>query len=128
MEQELGNGWAIGVHPEDLRRCHETFCSSFDARRDFRIECRLRRADGESRWMLCSGVPRFAPGGIFAGYIGSDIDITDLQSEERFRQLAENIDQIFWMLDLGTNKILYVTGEKVWGCSSARPCTKIAIG
>ena len=95
MEQELGNGWAIGVHPEDLRRCHETFCSSFDARRDFRIECRLRRADGEYRWMLCSGVPRFAPGGIFAGYIGSDIDITDLQSEERFRQLAENIDQIF---------------------------------
>jgi two-component system, cell cycle sensor histidine kinase and response regulator CckA len=121
MEQELGNGWASGVHPEDVRRCHETFCSSFDARRDFRIECRLRRADGEYRWMLCSGVPRFAPGGIFAGYIGSDIDITDLQSEERFRQLAENIDQIFWMLDLGTNKILYVSPgfEKVWGCSSA---------
>jgi PAS domain S-box-containing protein len=129
MEQELGNGWARGVHPEDLRRCHETFCSSFDARRDFRIECRLRRVDGEYRWMLCSGVPRFAPGGIFAGYIGSDIDITDLQSEERFRQLAENIDQIFWMLDLRTNKILYVSPgfEKVWGCTP-RPYTKIAIG
>jgi two-component system, cell cycle sensor histidine kinase and response regulator CckA len=121
MEQELGNGWSRGVHPEDLHRCYETFCSSFDARQNFRVECRLRRADGEYRWMLCSGVPRFASDGVFAGYIGSDVDITDLQSEERFRQLAENIDQIFWMLDLGTNKILYVSPafEKVWGCSSA---------
>jgi two-component system cell cycle sensor histidine kinase/response regulator CckA len=121
MEQELGNGWADGIHPDDLIRCYETFCSSFDARRDFRVECRLRRADGEYRWMLCRGVPHFAPGGDFNGFIGSDIDITDLQSEERFRQLAENIDQIFWMLDLGTDKLLYVSPafEKVWGCSSA---------
>jgi two-component system cell cycle sensor histidine kinase/response regulator CckA len=121
MEQELGEGWVNGVHPEDLQRCYETFCSSFDARQKFHIECRLRRADGEYRWMLCSGVPRFAPGGVFAGYMGSDIDITDLQGEERFRQLAENIDQVFWMLDLDTKKFLYVSPafEKVWGCSSA---------
>src|SRR5262249_42240978 len=65
--------------------------------------------DGEYRWILCSGVPRFDPGGEFAGYIGSDIDITDLQSEERFRQLAENIDQVFWMLDLTTNKVVYAS-------------------
>jgi PAS domain S-box-containing protein len=66
-------------------------------------------------------VPRFAPGGVFAGYIGSDIDITGLQSEERFRQLAENIDQVFWMLDIRTQRVLYVspTFEKVWGCSPA---------
>jgi two-component system, cell cycle sensor histidine kinase and response regulator CckA len=121
MEEELGNGWAAGVHPDDLQRCYEAYCSAFDARRNFQLECRLRRKDGEYRSILCSGVPRFAPGGIFAGYIGSDIDITDLQSEERFRQLAENIDQVFWMLDLGTQQILYVSPgfEKVWGCSSA---------
>src|SRR5215469_2568249 len=121
MEQELGSGWAAGVHPDDLQRCYETFCSAFDARRNFQIECRLRRADGEYRSVLCSGVPRFAQGGIFAGYIGSDIDITDLQSEERFSQLAENIDQVFWMLDLATNQVLYVSPafERVWGCSSA---------
>jgi hypothetical protein len=124
MEQELGNGWASGVHPEDLHRCYETFCSAFDARRDFHVEWRLRRADGEYRWLLCSGVPRFAPGGIFAGYIGSDIDITDLQSQERFRELAENIDQVFWMLDLETKEVLYVSPafERVWGCSSAALC------
>jgi two-component system, cell cycle sensor histidine kinase and response regulator CckA len=120
MEQEVGSGWAAGVHPDDLPRCYETFSSAFDARRSFQTECRLRRADGEYRSVLCSGVPRFARGGIFAGYIGSVIDITDLQSEERFRQLAENIDQVFWMLDLATNQVLYVSAafEKVWGCSS----------
>jgi two-component system cell cycle sensor histidine kinase/response regulator CckA len=120
MEQEVGSGWAAGVHPDDLQRCYETFSSAFDAHRNFQIECRLRRADGEYRSVLCSGVPRFARGGIFAGYIGSDVDITDLQSEERFRQLAENIDQVFWMLDLATNQLLYVSPafERVWGRSS----------
>ena len=117
QEQEAGNGWLSGVHPEDLAPSYETFCSSFDARRAFHIERRLRRADGEYRRLLCSGVPRFTPGGVFAGYIGSDIDITDLQSEERFRELAENIDLVYWMLDLDTNKVLYVSPafEKVWG-------------
>jgi PAS domain S-box-containing protein len=119
LEQELGDGWASGVHPEDLGQCYETFSAAFEARRSFKLECRLRRADGEYRWILCSGVPRFAPGGDFAGYIGSDIDITDLQSEERFRQLAENIDQVFWMLDLATNKVVYASPafEKIWGHS-----------
>jgi PAS domain S-box-containing protein len=117
MEQEQGDGWASGVHPEDLVRCDEIFSAAFEDRRNFNVECRLRRADGEYRWILRSGVPRFAPGGEFAGYIGSDIDITDLQSEERFRQLAENIDQVFWMLDLSTNKVVYVSPafEKIWG-------------
>ncbi len=118
-EQELGDGWADGVHPEDRNRCYESFCAAFDARRNFQLECRLRRSDGEYRWILCSGVPRFAPGGDFVGYIGSDIDITDLQSEERFRQLAENIDQVFWMLDLATRAVVYVSPafERVWGCN-----------
>ena len=91
-----------------------------DAHQNFQLEFRLRRADGEYRTILCSGVPRFSAGDVFAGHIGSGIDITDLQSEERFRQLAENIDQVFWMLDLSTEKVLYVSPvfEKVWGCSS----------
>jgi two-component system cell cycle sensor histidine kinase/response regulator CckA len=94
LEQELGSGWAEGIHPDDLNGCYSSFCSAFDARRSFGIEYRLRRADGEYRWMLCSGVPRFAPGGVFAGYIGSDIDITDLRraQEEVFaRQKWESL-------------------------------------
>jgi PAS domain S-box-containing protein len=82
MEQELGHGWAEGIHPDDAERCFTGYCEAFDARRDFHIEYRLRRADGEYRWVLCSGVPRFAPDGVFAGYIGSDIDITDLKSAQ----------------------------------------------
>jgi PAS domain S-box-containing protein len=117
LEQELGTGWAAGVHPDDLQTCFETFSAAFDARRSFQIEMRLRRADGEFRSILCSGVPCFLPGGGFAGYIGSDIDVTDLQSEERFRQLAENIDQVFWMFDLVKERLLYVSPafEEVWG-------------
>jgi PAS domain S-box-containing protein len=88
LEEEMGSGWAEGVHPDDLSRCIAGFSSSFDARQNFEIECRLRRADGEYRWLLCKGVPRFEPGGVFAGYIGSDMDITDQKDAETGRSLA----------------------------------------
>jgi two-component system, cell cycle sensor histidine kinase and response regulator CckA len=121
IEQELGNGWAEAVHPDDTGRCFETFSTAFDARRHFTLECRFLRADGRYRSILCTGIPRFASNGEFVGYIGSDIDITDLQSEERFRQLAENIDEVFWMLDLSSNRVLYVSPafEKIWGVSAS---------
>ncbi len=79
LDQEVGDGWAEGVHPADLDRCLATYTSCFDARISFRMEYRLRRADGEYRWILDEGVPRFAPGRTFAGYIGSCIDITDVK-------------------------------------------------
>jgi PAS domain S-box-containing protein len=82
MEQELGNGWTAGIHSDDLERCFASYSSSFDARETFDVEYRLRRADGEYRWVLCSGVPRFTGGGVFAGYIGSDIDVTDQKRAE----------------------------------------------
>jgi PAS domain S-box-containing protein len=94
MEQESGNGWAEGVHPDDLGRCVAHYCSSFDARQTFQMEYRLRRADGQYRWVLDNGVPRFASGGIFAGYIGSCIDITELrrtQEESLARQKLESV-------------------------------------
>jgi PAS domain S-box-containing protein len=94
MEQELGDGWAAGVHPEDLDRCLAVYSSAFDAHRGFQKEYRLRRADGAYRWILGIGIPRFEPGGIFAGYIGSCIDITDLKcaQEKAFeRQKLESL-------------------------------------
>ena len=80
--------------PEDLRRCVDCYSAAYEQNRDFRLEYRLRRADGEYRWVLCSGTPRFAPGGDFAGYIGSDIDITDeknAQTQAFERQKLESL-------------------------------------
>ena len=77
LEQELGNGWAQGVHPDDLPQCLATYNAAFDARQPFKMEYRLRRFDGEYRWVLDDGVPRFAPDGTFVGYIGACMDISD---------------------------------------------------
>lgn len=86
IDQELGNGWVEGIHPNDLDHCLAIYTSSFDTRRSFQIEYRLRRADGEYRWILNNGVPRFALGGVFEGYIGSCIDLTERKHEEELRE------------------------------------------
>jgi PAS domain S-box-containing protein len=77
LETELGNGWAEGVHPEDLEMCLETYTTSFDRREPFRMEYRLRRYDGGFHWLFDQGVPRFNADGSFAGYIGSCVDVTE---------------------------------------------------
>jgi PAS domain S-box-containing protein len=89
IEQELGSGWAASVHPEDLNRRFSTYSASFDARRNFEMEYRLRRADGEYRWVLDAGIPRFTSDGVFAGYIGCCTDITQSKSAEHaLRELS----------------------------------------
>jgi PAS domain S-box-containing protein len=77
IEAELGNGWAQGVHPEDLRNCLDTYNSAFDQRESFKMQYRHRRNDGAYRWVFCMGVPRFSSDSSFGGYIGSCIDVTE---------------------------------------------------
>ncbi|MBI3879635.1 MAG: PAS domain S-box protein [Verrucomicrobia bacterium] len=95
LEQELGNGWAEGVHPDDLQRCLEIYVSSFDARKEFEMEYRLKRHDGEYRWILDNGTPRFAAPHEFLGYIGSCIDITERKlAEAALRRTRDQLAKI----------------------------------
>ncbi|MBE9126471.1 MULTISPECIES: PAS domain S-box protein [unclassified Coleofasciculus] len=89
LEQEWGNGWIEGVHPEDLQYCLDTYNSAFSARQSFRMEYRLRGADGEYRWILDTGIPHFAPDSSFAGYIGSCLDITDFKESQKALQYSQ---------------------------------------
>jgi PAS domain S-box-containing protein len=82
IEQELGNGWVEGVHPDDLQSCIAIYEEAFDKRQLFSMEYRLRRYDGEYYWISDSGSPRFLPDGTFAGYIGCCVDIHDRKAAE----------------------------------------------
>ena len=82
LEQELGNGWAEGVHREDFARCLEIYTNAFNARQEFTLEYRLRRFDGKYCWVLDHGVPRAEANGEFLGYIGCAIDIAERKRGE----------------------------------------------
>jgi PAS domain S-box-containing protein len=94
LEQELGQGWSVSLHPEDRDRCLASISSSYASRSDCNVEYRLRRADGEYRWVVCRGVPRFAPDGTFAGYVGSLIDTTELKRMQDEALAAQKLESL----------------------------------
>ncbi len=81
--EALGYGWMTLIHPDDYARVKNIYEVAFDARDDFEMEYRYRRADDEYRWLLSRGTPRYLPGGAFAGYIGSAIDVTERREVEQ---------------------------------------------
>ncbi len=83
MGQELGRGWTEGIHVEDFERCMAIYRAAYERRESFKLEYRLRRDDGEYRWMFDTGTPRFSPTGKFLGYIGSCLDITTRKETEQ---------------------------------------------
>jgi PAS domain S-box-containing protein len=121
MNQELGNGWAEGVHPADLGPCFQTYSDAFDARQEFTMEYRLRRHDGEYCSVLDIGVPRFDAGGTFAGYIGSVVDVTELKrAQQRMELVVEAAPNAMVMVDHeGHIVLLNHQTERVFGYSRA---------
>src|SRR5207247_9221584 len=93
MEQEGGYGWADNVHPTALRRCLDTYTSSVKAQQGFSVEYRLRRSDGEYRWVLDSGVPRYTKEDEFIGFAGSRFDIVERKKIEAASQFLASIVQ-----------------------------------
>jgi PAS domain S-box-containing protein len=102
MSQELGDGWAEGVHPDDLERCVSVYLEAFEASRPFEMEYRLRRFDGSFRWIFDRGVPIFHGAGVFAGFTGSCIDITEAYEarEEKRRRRDEELTTLRGMLPI----------------------------
>src|SRR5215470_16702789 len=113
LEQEMGNGWAEGVHREDLQKCLNTYTEAFQARKPFVMQYRLRRNDAEYRWISDDGVPRYDADGTFAGYIGSCVDVTDLitkeqalhDSNERIDLAAKAAGLIVWTWDIRRDEV-----------------------
>lgn len=95
LEQEWGIGWVEGVHPEDRDRCVEIYVAAFDRREPFSMIYRLKRADGQYRWIQDDGTARYDSHGKLLGYIGHCLDITDLkQAEANARNLQERLQKI----------------------------------
>jgi len=126
FEQLAGLNWQVLVHPDDAVEYFEACDRSVREQAPLRSETRLRRADGEWRWVSTYAEPRFSPDGKFLGHVGLCPDITERKqveqalrsSEEKFRQFAENIREVFWMATPAAGgEILYVSPayEQVWG-------------
>ena len=113
LDQEMGSGWAEGVHEEDLQKCLKIYTEAFDTRTPFVMQYRLRRYDGKYRWVSDQGVPRYDSKADFAGYIGSCVDVTDLitkdealrEFEERVVLAAEATHDGVWELDTVTDEL-----------------------
>ena len=117
-EQELGEGWAEGIHPDERESCLHAYILAFDARRPFTLEYRLRHHSGAYRWIVDHGVPRYDNKGEFLGYIGSGVDISDKKESEAQLVLSmfamdKAFDAIYWLDKDG--RIRYVNNQ---GCET----------
>jgi PAS domain S-box-containing protein len=133
MEQELGDGWGNGVHPDDFDRRLGIYATHFEQRKEFRMQYRLRRRHSEYRWIDDTGIPRYARDGSFLGYIGSCIDVhesasrlqTEIASRTRSEQiLAQATGQLATLIDGIQEHAIYMIDPQgrvmTWNNGAAR--------
>jgi PAS domain S-box-containing protein len=126
LEQERGEGWAEGVHPDDLNRCVADYLEHFHRREAFEMEYRLRRHDGVYRWIFDRGVPFTDDSGAFAGFIGSCIDVDErrraeaAQQQHNQEQLALARDFEKWILAIVSHDIRDPLGTVVFAAHRLR--------
>ena len=126
LEQELGNGWTEGVHPDDLSRCIDIYTNAFNRRERFSMNYRLRRHDGECRWIRNDGTPRYDSQGNFLGYISHCLDITDQKRTEEslleFKTAVEQSMDGIAMADLNGNiRFVNMAWARMHGCTVDEP-------
>jgi PAS domain S-box-containing protein len=125
FERVEGSKWKLLIHSDDASAFVDECTRALEEHRSFTAETRVLRSDGEWRWLVAYVAPRFSPDGEFVGHVGLGADVTDRKqaeqalqtSEEKFRELAENIREVFWMMNAAGTEILYVSPayEQIWG-------------
>lgn len=94
FEQAQSCAWQDMVHSDDRDRLVEAYREAFLDRRPFDFEYRMRRGDGEFRWMRDSGVPRYGAEGGFMGFIGTSQDVTDIKLFDQMRTELEHAGRL----------------------------------
>ena len=113
LAQAMNNGWEECLYPEDLQSSLDIYEAAFDARVEFQMEVRLRRYDGNYRWVLGTGVPRYRPDRTFAGYIGCCIDISDRKLAEQERAIGFEREQVARFQAEETSKALQQANYRI---------------
>jgi PAS domain S-box-containing protein len=115
LEAVLADGWRESIHPDDLPWCLEVVDAALEVHQPFTLEYRLKRYDGEYRWILDSGIPLLAPDGSSAGYVGSIMDVTERnRAEELLRRKESELREAQRLAGIGSWRWDCGTGTVTW--------------